>query len=90
MDKKIAVGVGTHTIELSDDIMKQLRLLKDCSYMQEQLDEMVAKIVEVYQEGISDREYISSDECMKMISLIYDVKRDYKFLCSLNIKSVTE
>ena len=80
------IGVGSRNIELNEELLRRLSIISESEYMQEQLDEVIEKIVYVYQEGLVDREYISAKEGMTMISLIFDVKRDYKFLSQLKIE----
>ena len=52
--------------------------------MQELLEELCRKIVDDYNdsEGRKDR---VPDDSMNAISLIYDIKADYKFLSSLKV-----
>ncbi len=84
------VGVGKFRIGLNEEILKRLLILSECDYMQASLEELTGKIVDIYNEndttGGVPKGCLTPEICMDLISLIYDIKNDYKFLCSLNVE----
>ena len=56
--------------------------------MQEQIDEVIGKIINIYQESSFEGDFLKSDEAMQILSLLHDIKLDYKFLTSLDIEEM--
>ena len=86
MNNMTKVGVGGHTIELSESILHRLDMLKDCGYMKDEIDKVISFIIEMYQ-GIADfGENVSAEDGMAMITLLNEVKKDYAFLSTLKVE----
>ena len=83
----MTIGVGKYSIGLNESIMQRLQLLSECGYMIEQLDMVVGAIVDIFQESDFEGQFLSAEQSMKIISLINDVKKDYKFLTTLDVKT---
>ena len=83
----MTIGVGKYSIGLNESIMQRLQLLSECGYMIEQLDMVVGVIVDIFQESDFEGQFLSAEQSMKIISLINDVKKDYKFLTTLDVKT---
>ena len=83
----MTIGVGKYSIGLNENIMQRLQLLSECGYMIEQLDMVVGVIVDIFQESDFEGQFLSAEQSMKIISLINDVKKDYKFLTTLDVKT---
>ena len=80
------IGVGAYKIGLNEEILKKLLILSECEYMQELLEELCMKIVDDYNESEAMTTKANPGQSMNAISLIYDIKADYKFLASLKIE----
>ena len=80
------IGVGAYKIGLNEEILKKLLILSECEYMQELLEELCMKIVDDYNESEAMTTKANPEQSMNAISLIYDIKADYKFLASLKIE----
>ena len=80
------IGVGAYKIGLNEEILKKLLILSECEYMQELLEELCRKIVDDYNDSEEILDRANPKQSMEAISLIYDIKADYKFLSSLKIE----
>ena len=80
------IGVGAYKIGLNEEILKKLLILSECEHMQELLEELCMKIVDDYNESEARTTTANPGQSMNAISLIYDIKADYKFLASLKIE----
>lgn len=91
MDNNITkISVGAYTIELSEEILNRLFMLKQCDYMPQELDEMADGTIEMYNDGVAGcTKAMSAEDAMSRISLLRDAKNDYQFLCSLPITQET-
>ena len=85
-NERLTVGTGNFSMVIDEDVLSKMMLLKECSYMQEQIDEVIGKIINIYQESSFEGDFLKSDEAMKILSLLHDIKRDYKFLTSVDIR----
>lgn len=85
-NERLTVGTGNFSMVIDEDVLAKMMLLKECSYMQEQIDEVIGKIIHIYQESSFEGDFLKSDEAMKILSLLHDIKRDYKFLTSIDIR----
>ena len=79
------IGVGAYKIGLNEEILKRLLILSECEYMIEQLEDLCSKIVNVYNENEGRQGVFNNENSMEAISLIYDIKADYKFLTSMKV-----
>lgn len=83
MKDNVSIGVGQYKIELNEEILKRMLLLSQCDYMSECLENIEGQIVSIWQE--SEEQYINAKEWMNIISLLHDIRNDYKFVTSLKI-----
>ena len=61
-------------------------MLEECSYMEEDLQRVIDKIIELYEGEYNFGEIISAEESMNMIVTLYEAKKDYQFLTQLKIE----
>ena len=83
MTENVTIGVGQYKIELNEEILKRMLLLCQCDYMSECLENIEGQIVSIWQE--SEEQYINAKDWMNIISLLHDIRNDYKFVTSLKI-----
>lgn len=86
MSAMTKIGVGSYSIMLNDEILKRFEWLSECGYMVEELQKVIDKIIEIYDGEFDGGKEISAEDCMQMISILKDAKRDYRFLSTLSIE----
>lgn len=86
MDNKMNIGIGRYKLEMTEETLLRLKMLEECSYMEEDLQRVIDKIIELYEGEYNFGEIISAEESMKMIVTLYEAKKDYQFLTQLKIE----
>ena len=65
--------------------------MKDSFYMQEELERINKKIIDLYNDGLTGTGgVIAPEEAMQMLSILKDVMGDYLFITNLDITSENE
>ena len=83
----IKVSVGRMSIVLNEDILKRIKLLQECYYMQDELNRINKKIIDLYNDNLAGcGGDISPEEAMQMVSILKDAMEDYAFLTGLDVK----
>lgn len=85
-NERLTVGTGNFSMVIDEDVLAKMKLLTECDYMQEQIDEVIGKVIHIYQESAFEGDFLKPDEAMKILSLLHDIKLDYKFLTTLDIR----
>lgn len=84
-DTTTKVGVGNYTIGLSEDILKRMLMLSECTYMEEDLNRIIERIIELYEGDFDFGDIIPAEDAMRMIATLHEVRKDYRFLTSLSV-----
>ena len=82
---KTKVAMGAYTISLSEDVLQRFEQLKDSTYMIEDLNRIIDRIIELYQGDYDFGDIIPAEDCMRMINTLHEAKKDYTFLTALNV-----
>lgn len=85
-NERMTITVSGYSIELDESILAKLMLLTECSYMREDLERIISKFIELYQGEYDFGDIIPAEECMRYISTLHEVKKDYHFLTGLKVK----
>ena len=86
---KTKVAMGSYTISLSEDILQRFEQLKDSTYMIEDLNRIIDRIVELYQGDYDFGDIIPAEDCMRMINTLHEAKKDYTVLTALNVEKTS-
>ncbi|MBQ6227709.1 MAG: hypothetical protein IJK08_03980 [Prevotella sp.] len=78
--------MGRYEMSVTEDVLQRLELLCDSDYMEGYLDEIITRIVDIYEGQDTPGDILTSDDAMHIISTLHAARKDYRFLCSMNVR----
>lgn len=81
--------IGKYEMSVTEDVLRHLELICDSDYMEGYLDEIITRIVDIYEGQDSPGDILTADEAMHIISTLHAARKDYRLLCSMDVRRDT-
>ena len=78
--------MGKYEMSVTEDVLQHLELICDSDYMEGYLDEIITRIVDIYEGQDTPGDILTSEDAMHIISTLHAARKDYRFLCSMDVR----
>lgn len=83
--EQTTLRIGNYGMAVDADVLQRLELLCDSDYMAGYLDGIIARVIDIYDSQDTPGDIITADEAMHIISTLHAARKDYRFLCSIDV-----